>query len=56
VHVIRHQVALFNPTFLLLRQRAKDLSEMPPQFVVECFPTILRDKHHMILAVPRGMA
>src|SRR5215813_3188033 len=29
---------------------------MPPQLMVECLPTILRDKHHMILAVPRGMA
>src|SRR5258708_37057801 len=28
---------------------------MPPQVMVEGFPTILRDKHHMILAVPRGM-
>src|SRR6266566_4858528 len=56
VHVIRHQVPLFNPTFLLLGQRAKDLPEMPSQFMVERFPTILRDKHHMILAVPLGMA
>ena len=28
---------------------------MPPQLVVKRFPTMLRDKHHMILAVPRGM-
>src|SRR6267378_1819311 len=55
VHVIRHQVPLFNPTFLLRSQRPEDLPEMPPQLMVECFPTILRDKHHMILAVPRGM-
>src|SRR5262244_1449221 len=56
VHVIRHQVPLFHPTFLLLCQRTADLPEMPPQLMVECFPTILRDKHHMILAVPRRMA
>ena len=43
-------------TFLLLRHRAKDLSEMSPQCVIKCLPTILRDKHHMILAVPRRMA
>src|SRR6266478_404876 len=55
VHVIRHQVPLFNPTFLLRSQRPEDLPEMPPQLMVERFPTILRDKHHMILAVPRGM-
>src|SRR2546428_12484991 len=56
VHVIRHQVPLFNATFLLFGQRAKDFSQMAPQFVVERFPTILRDKHDMILAVPLGMA
>src|SRR5215813_6536192 len=56
VHVIPHHVPLFNPTFLLLCQRAEDLPEMPPQRVVERFPTILRDKHYMILAVPCGMA
>ena len=52
--MIRHQVPLFNPTFLLRGQHRKT-SEMPPQLMVERFPTILRDKHHMILAVPRGM-
>src|SRR6516165_4407048 len=56
VHVISHHVPLFNPTFLLLCQRAEDLPEMPPQLMVERFATILRDKHHMILAVPCGMA
>src|SRR2546430_12042425 len=35
VHVIRHQVPLFNATFLLFGQRAKDFSQMAPQFVVE---------------------
>ena len=30
VHVIRHQVPLLNPTFLLLGQRAKDFPQMPP--------------------------
>jgi hypothetical protein len=54
--VIRHQVPLFNPTCLLLCQRPEDLPEMPPQLMGERFPTILRDKHHMILAVPYGMA
>src|SRR6516162_425178 len=29
---------------------------MAPQLMVERFPTILWDKDHMILAVPRGMA
>ena len=29
---------------------------MPSELFGERFPTILRDKHHMILAVPLGMA
>jgi hypothetical protein len=30
MHVIGHQVPLFNPTLLLLGQRAKDFPKMPP--------------------------
>src|SRR4030095_7677659 len=56
MHVIRHQMPLFDAILLLLRQRAEDLPKMPPQLMVERFPTILRDKDHMILAVPCGMA
>src|SRR5262249_15712582 len=55
-HVIRHPVPLFNTTFLLIGYRAKGLPEMPSQFMVERFTTVLWDKHHMILAVPLGMA
>jgi len=46
---------LFDATLLLLRQRAEDLPKMPSQLMVERFPTILRDKDHMLLAVPLGM-
>ena len=53
--VIRHQMPLFDATLLLLRQRAEDLPKMPSQLMVERFPTILRDKDHMMLAVPLGM-
>jgi len=53
--VIRHQMPLFDATLLLLRQRAEDLSKMPSQLMVERFPTILRHKDHMILAVPLSM-
>jgi hypothetical protein len=34
VHMLRHHVALLNPTFLLLRQRVQDVSERPPQCTV----------------------
>src|SRR4030095_3410874 len=56
VDVIGHQVHLFNPPSLLLGHRANDFTKMASQLVVECFPTVLRDKHHVIRAVPRGMA
>jgi len=56
VHLIRHHVPLFNPTFLLLGQRAKDCPAMASPGVVERLPTILGDKHDMLRAVPLGMA
>jgi hypothetical protein len=55
-HVIPHQVSLCHATCLLLGSRAKDFSQMPPPLVVKRFATIRRDKDHMILAVPLGMA
>ena len=56
VHGSRHPVPRCNTTCLWLSSRAKDLAEIPSQFMVERFPTVLRDTHHMILAVPLGMA
>ena len=56
MHVIGQQVPLFNPTLLLLGQLPEHLPKMPPQFVVERFATILRNKHHMIFAFPLRMA
>jgi hypothetical protein len=55
-YMIRPHVALCNPTCLVLGSHAKDVPEMPPQCVLERFAMIRRDKPHMILAVPRGMA
>ena len=34
VHVIRPHMSLFTTTFLWLRQRTKDVPEMPPQCVI----------------------
>jgi len=56
MHMLGQQVPLFNPTFLWCGYRAEDLPKMPPQFVVESFATILRDKYHVLLAVPLRMA
>ena len=56
VHLLPHQVSLCKATFLWLGSCAKDCSAMPPQLVVKRLPTIRRDKYHMLLAVPLGMA
>jgi hypothetical protein len=55
VHVIRPQGALFKATCCLCGQRAPDVSQRAPPFVVERFSTLLRDTDDMILAVPLGM-
>ena len=54
--VLRHHVPRGKATCLLLGQGTPDFPQRPPSCVGERFPTILRDKHHMILAVPLGIA
>jgi hypothetical protein len=56
VKVIRHQVTLFDPAFLLLRQLAKHLSEMPSQLPVKRLPAALGNKNNMIFALPPAVA
>jgi hypothetical protein len=55
-HVLPHHMSLFHTTCLLRSERAKDFSQMPPQLMGERFPTRRRETHHMLRAVPRGMA
>ena len=54
--VIRHEVTLFDPAFLLQRQLAKHLPEVLPQFSVEHLPAGLGNDHHMVFALPLGGA
>ena len=54
--VIRHEVTLFDPAFLLQRQLAKHLPEVLPQFSVEHLPAGLANEHDMVFALPLGGA
>jgi hypothetical protein len=56
VPVVCHHVPLFTTTCLVLGSRAQDCPKMPPQLVIERFPTLLRDTHPMLRAVPLGRA
>jgi acetate CoA/acetoacetate CoA-transferase beta subunit len=56
VNVIRYQVPLFDPAFLLLRQLTKHLSEVPPQLRVKRLPAALGNEHNMIFALPLAVA
>src|SRR6202521_3443596 len=49
VNVIRHEMAFFNLAFLLQRQLAEDLAEMPSQFPVKRLSAALGNEHNMIL-------
>src|SRR6478672_12138119 len=50
--VIRHEVTLFDPAFLLQRQLAKHLPEVLLRFSVEHLPAGLGNEHHMLFALP----
>src|SRR6202790_220925 len=56
VNVIRHQMAFFNLAFLLQRQLAEDLAEMPSQFPVKRLSAALGNEHNMIFALPLAVA
>src|SRR5215469_16672117 len=51
VHLVRHQVAFFNPTLLLLGQFAEHFAQVPTQLPVQLLPATFRDKHHMVFAL-----
>src|ERR1700730_19464114 len=56
VNVIRHEMAFFNLAFLLQRQLAEDLAEMPSQFPVKRLSAALGNEHNMIFALPLAVA
>ena len=52
VHMIRHQMPLLNPAFLLLRQFLEHFPKMLSQFAVLRPSMARRDKHQVIFALP----
>ena len=52
--VIRHEVTLFDPAFLLQRQLG--IPEVLPQFSVEHLSAVLGNEHHVVFALPLGGA
>jgi hypothetical protein len=47
---------LLDPALLLLGQLMKQLSQIPPDLLVEHLPAALRDEHHVVFALPLRMA
>lgn len=56
VHVIGQEMPALDPALLLLRQGAECLAEMRMQRLVECLPTLLRNKEYVMFARPLGVA
>jgi hypothetical protein len=56
VHMIWQQMPFFDPTLFLHGQFTKDLAQVLPQFPLQCLAPALRDKHHMVFALPLRMA
>lgn len=56
VDVIRHQVTFQDLRLFLQRQPVEHLAQVPAQFQIQCLPSTFRDEHHVIFAVPGGVA
>jgi hypothetical protein len=50
MHVVRHNVTLFDPTFLLQRQPLKYLAEMLPQLCIQRFSPTLGNEYDVVAA------
>ena len=53
--MISHQVTIQDLTLFSSRQTPKQVTEVLSQLLVEHFPSMLRDKHDVILAFPLRM-
>jgi hypothetical protein len=51
-HVIRHDMPFFYPTFFMLRQSVKHLSQMFPYYSIQLPFPVLRNKYYVIFALP----
>ena len=55
VHMVQHQMALFDPAFFLLGQFPEEASQLPSQCPIERFPSALGDEYDVIFTLPFGM-
>jgi hypothetical protein len=55
MHVVRHQVPLYDLAFFLLRQGMENRLELPANMPENGFPPPLGHEHNMVLAVPLGV-
>ena len=55
MHMVRHQMALDNLTFLLPSQRVEDRTQLPARLPENGFPTPFGHENYVVLAVPFGM-
>ena len=51
VHMILHQMFLFDPTLPLLSQFAEHFPEVATQLLIQHTPSALRDEHYVIFAL-----
>ena len=55
MHVIAHQVALYNFTSLVRCQLSKYRHKFTPDMAIQQLPSTLRYVHHEVLTIPPGM-
>jgi hypothetical protein len=56
MNMVRHHMSFLDLAFALPRQIVEDLAQMLAEAFVNHLSAALRDKHHMILAIPFRMA
>ena len=52
MHVVRHQMAFFNPALLLLGEAPEYLAQMLPKLLVQRFATAFGNENHVVFALP----
>jgi len=56
VHMVSHQMTFQYATFLLLGQTSEYLAQMRPEAFIQHLAATLRDKGHMVFALPYRVA
>src|SRR5712691_6022618 len=56
MHVIRHQMSLFNAALLLRRELSEHLPQVPSQLAIQRLPPALWNEDHVVFALPFRVA